>query len=544
MTGLNAAQRFAKNERREDELKFSGVVSDSGDVKARALAEAINCGVCGQLVHPTNMTAHMLDKHPIVIDPEFHELIPPQSPEETEALETSLLTDGCRDALVVWDETNTLIDGHHRFDICSEHGITYTVNRKSFDSREDVIVWMITNQLARRNVSTYARAELALRMKSAIAAKAKANQGTRTDLLPNSAKSSNARNTREEIASIAEVSHDTISKVEKINANAPDSITRRARKGDISINRAYELTKALKNAPETIVNFVTQHEIEEPDKVVMLLKGYADKREWCEELLLTGEIRLNGKTVGVADSILEWRYIVEKRQEERRRIGSEARKFQRETPPADMPAKDERYTLLFGTMQGVLPTLPDASIDCIITDPPYPQEYLPVYGALAQEAARLLKPGGSLVVMCGQSYFPEILALMMPHIRYHWLLSYLTPGGQSAQLFQRKVNTFWKPVLWFVNGDYTGDWLGDVTRSTTNDNDKRFHAWGQSESGMADLMTRFSKAGDTILDPFLGGGTTALVALALNRKVIGVDSDLDAIATSQERIAQWLLSAK
>jgi DNA modification methylase len=122
------------------------------------------------------------------------------------------------------------------------------------------------------------------------------------------------------------------------------------------------------------------------------------------------------------------------------------------------------------------------------------------------------------------------------------MLSYLTPGGQSPQIFPRKVNTFWKPVLWFVQGDYKGEWIGDVAKSAVNDNDKRFHTWGQSESGMAELVEKFTRAGDVILDPFIGGGTTAIVALKLNRQIIGVDKDAACIDTTRERIEQWLLT--
>jgi DNA methylase len=177
------------------------------------------------------------------------------------------------------------------------------------------------------------------------------------------------------------------------------------------------------------------------------------------------------------------------------------------------------------------------SVDVIITDPPYPKDYVPLYEDLAKLAAHALKPGGSMLVMIGQSYLPEILSLMTPHIGYHWIVSYLTPGGQSAQLWQRKVNTFWKPVLWFVKGEYAGEWVGDVAKSEVNDNDKRFHEWGQSESGMADLIDRFSRPGDLILDPFLGGGTTGVVALKMDRQFVGIDVDERAVETARERMA-------
>jgi site-specific DNA-methyltransferase (adenine-specific) len=178
----------------------------------------------------------------------------------------------------------------------------------------------------------------------------------------------------------------------------------------------------------------------------------------------------------------------------------------------------------------------DASVDVIITDPPYPQEFLPSYSELAVTAARILKPDGSCFVMVGQSYLPEIMDRLCEHLIYNWCLTYLTPGGQAVQLWDRKVNTFWKPILWFINGEYDGQWIGDVRKSNPNDNDKRFHHWGQSESGMADLIRAVTQPGDLICDPFLGGGTTAVVALDLGRRFVGSDIEQDCVDRTIARL--------
>lgn len=180
--------------------------------------------------------------------------------------------------------------------------------------------------------------------------------------------------------------------------------------------------------------------------------------------------------------------------------------------------------------------------DFIITDPPYPRQYLDLYGVLAERALEWLKPGGSLLVMVGQSYLPEILGMMAPIIRYQWTLAYLTPGGQSVQLWQRKVNTFWKPVLWFTHGNYEGHWIGDVARSAPNDNDKTHHIWGQSESGMGDLIERFTLPGQSIMDPFCGGGTTGVVAVTLGRLFYGIDTATDAVETTKGRL--WAIQTE
>lgn len=197
---------------------------------------------------------------------------------------------------------------------------------------------------------------------------------------------------------------------------------------------------------------------------------------------------------------------------------------------------NEAYQLIAGDMQTECTELEAESIDVIITDPPYPKEFLPLYGQLAEQAARLLKSGGSLLAMCGQSYLPDIFNLMTPHLAYQWTISYQTPGGQSPQIWARKVNTFWKPILWFVKGEYIGKWHGDVIKSDVNDNDKRYHKWGQSESGTARLVEDYSLPGDLILDPFCGGGTTGLIAVQLKRRFIGIDIDPTQIAITQQRM--------
>jgi site-specific DNA-methyltransferase (adenine-specific) len=180
------------------------------------------------------------------------------------------------------------------------------------------------------------------------------------------------------------------------------------------------------------------------------------------------------------------------------------------------------------------------SVDIIITDPPYGSEHLDLYAQLAPFAARVLKPGGSLLVMTGQSYLPVVLPFFSVCLTYNWMLAYLTPGGQSAQLWKRKVNTFWKPVLWFTKGEYTGDWQGDVLKSAVNDNDKRFHQWGQSESGMADIVFRFSRPGQLVCDPMCGAGTTGVAAVSHKRRFIGIDIDKTALNVSAERLVAAL----
>ena len=126
------------------------------------------------------------------VDPEFQGLIPPLTEQERAQLEANLLRDGCRDPLVTW--RGLLLDGHNRLAICKEHGLKFSTAEIAVKTRDEAKAWVICNQFGRRNLSNYQRAELALALEPLIAARAKERQGTRTDLVQNSAPSEPSRN--------------------------------------------------------------------------------------------------------------------------------------------------------------------------------------------------------------------------------------------------------------------------------------------------------------------------------------------------------------
>lgn len=175
----------------------------------------------------------------------------------------------------------------------------------------------------------------------------------------------------------------------------------------------------------------------------------------------------------------------------------------------------------------------DKQFDWIITDPPYPKEFLPLYLDLAKRANEWLKDGGLLVAMCGQSYLDEIMVALSMHLTYYWTAAYLTPG-QPTPLRQVNVNTTWKPLLIFSKGEYTGKIFGDVFKSDGMDKD--FHVWGQSLSGMVDIVSRLALPGESILDPFCGAGTTGLAALAHGCLFEGIELDLDTCRIARGRL--------
>ena len=171
--------------------------------------------------------------------------------------------------------------------------------------------------------------------------------------------------------------------------------------------------------------------------------------------------------------------------------------------------------------------------DFIVTDPPYPKEYLPLWETLAIRAKEWLKPGGLLIAMSGQSYLPEIYSVLGKYLDYYWTAAYLTPG-QSPSIWNKNVIPKWKPLLIYSVGKYSGKMFGDVYSS--GENSKSFHKWGQSESGMFDLISGIVLPGQYILDPFCGAGTTGIAAIKHGCLFDGIDIEIDNVNISKKRL--------
>lgn len=203
---------------------------------------------------------------------------------------------------------------------------------------------------------------------------------------------------------------------------------------------------------------------------------------------------------------------------------------------ADLRPQPERPAELLtdirhGDFRTVLADLPDGSVDLILTDPPYPAEFLPLWTDLAKFAKRVLSPTGVLAAMSGQTHLPEVYARLGEHLTYRWTMAYLMSGAANV-VHARRVSTMWKPVL--VYGSNVRR-LHDV--ATSKAADKEFHGWGQSESGTYDLLRLLTDPGSVVCDPFLGGGTTAVVAAAHACHFIGAEVDEVSFRRAQKRIA-------
>jgi len=176
----------------------------------------------------------------ITVLDELRAYIDPLTPDEHDALERSILAEGCRDALVLWGDI--LVDGHNRYGICSKHGLPFqTVQNTRFQSMEDVHLWMIDQHLGRRSVSDFQRGVLALRKKEILAARPKplpaplppVSEGEVVVPPPEPRLAS-----REAIAKAARISSATVAQIEKIQKAAAPELVEAVKTGTVSISAA------------------------------------------------------------------------------------------------------------------------------------------------------------------------------------------------------------------------------------------------------------------------------------------------------------------
>ena len=181
------------------------------------------------------------EKKLMKIDKEFADLIPPLTEEEYKGLEQSILAEGCRDALVVWNDT--LVDGHNRYRICTEHNIAYLTVTKDFEDRNAAMLWMMNNQLSRRNLNDFQRVEIVRKCENAVKAQAVKRQEASRFGNGGGKISTTVEKSRDTLGAMAKVSGKTYEHATAIIDKAPETVTNAVRKNELSINAGYEVTK-------------------------------------------------------------------------------------------------------------------------------------------------------------------------------------------------------------------------------------------------------------------------------------------------------------
>jgi uncharacterized protein YktA (UPF0223 family) len=175
------------------------------------------------------------------------------------------------------------------------------------------------------------------------------------------------------------------------------------------------------------------------------------------------------------------------------------------------------------------------SVDLILTDLPYPKEYLELWSDLSRIAERVLKPSGFCISYSGQLYLLEVINRMGEHLNYYWMMGYHHVGPTNLVHARNVVNEM-KPILIYQKAPFKKVDNTFVDLIEDDKPNKDLHEWQQGEIGFNMFIERFSMPGDLILDPCAGAGTVPYCCKQLKRKCIGIEIDEKSINICKGRL--------
>ena len=197
------------------------------------------------------------------IDPELRDLLPPLTDDEYKQLEKNIVKNGFDKNFPIMEWNGYIVDGHNRYSVCKKHNIDYVVGTLAYETKAEVMQWMLDIQLGRRNLSPIQRIAVAEKYRPIYEKQAKENQseyhGNQYDQksgltvnLPQVQKSdSKKRNptTDKRLSDIAGVSEKTYRMGAKVLNSNNEDIKQRVLSGETSISAGY---KELQNEKQKV----------------------------------------------------------------------------------------------------------------------------------------------------------------------------------------------------------------------------------------------------------------------------------------------------
>lgn len=228
-----------------------------------------------------------------------------------------------------------------------------------------------------------------------------------------------------------------------------------------------------------------------------------------------------------------------------------------------------KVVLIQGDALKVLPSLPELSVDLVVSDPPYnvlgdvdgvsekakKWDYFPTLEAYERfsvdwlnKVYRVMKPGASCFVFWSERHlflfdkilrqtpfklykiviwhYPNILK-GFSNTRWHNTFDFIfhLVKGESPRTFNAK----------FVDSENKDVWIFPKPQHNFN-KDKMFHPTQKPLELIKRIVKMFSNPGDVVLDPFAGSGTTCLAAMELGRSSICIEIDPEYIEIAKKRI--------
>jgi hypothetical protein len=201
------------------------------------------------------------------------------------------------------------------------------------------------------------------------------------------------------------------------------------------------------------------------------------------------------------------------------------------------PTRDRNIRLFHCRFQDLEQTarLRPNSVDLVLTDVPYVEDFLPQLDELGAFAERVLVQGGLFITYAGQFYLPRIMEALGRHLTYRWMIASVWQGDGNWISAVNAVST-WTAILMFSKGPWRHSvrWP-DVSQPTR---EKLHHEWQKPLEEVETFAKYFSRPGSLVVDPCAGSFTAAVACRNLGRRFIGCDIDAKGVAMGQKRLAE------
>ena len=231
------------------------------------------------------------------IDPELRDLLPPLTSEEYKKLEKNIVDNGFDENFPIMEWQGFIVDGHNRYDICRKHNIEPVIGTLAYETKEEVMEWMLDIQLGRRNLSPIQKIAITEKYRPIYEKQAKKNKQNAmmiarqnnennkneqfSQISSTTVDSKNKIDVRAKLAETAGVSTDTYSKGKKILNSNNEKLKQEVLSGEKSINAGYkELTGKKENKKEEVKNEIPSTSQIQPPKS----KVSEEVKQICEDL--------------------------------------------------------------------------------------------------------------------------------------------------------------------------------------------------------------------------------------------------------------------
>ena len=221
-----------------------------------------------------------------------------------------------------------------------------------------------------------------------------------------------------------------------------------------------------------------------------------------------------------------------KRRDERQRQ-REARRAARSSSVEEVePEPETSVDVIVGDFREVKL---DEPADAIVTDPPYPDEFLPLWSDLGEWAFDNLRSGGVLIAWTGQIRLIDVGSrLVASPLRYGWTFALLLPGANSRIHIAPVVQT-WKPIFVFVKDRWPSHgWGPDSVTSPVRS--KSRYGWEQNVEPAVELIERLTPEGGLVVDPMCGVGSFGVAASRAGRDFVGIELDEGRALQARQRL--------